>query len=304
METMSSGANDPYSISAVERDTGLSKDTLRVWEKRYGFPCPARDQFGERVYPPDQVNRLRVLRRLLDIGHRPGKLMNQSTEELCSLLGTNDVDAAPDSELGSLLEAINAEDWDSFQGNLKEALQRLGLARFLDEAIEPLDAWFASAWMRGNLAPFVERLYRESVQNLLRSTLVTMDRDTHPPRVLLSTVPDEADVLGPLIMESVLTLEDARCISLGPNVPISDIALAAKTQHADVVALWFSRSYPVNRAREGLQSLSAQLGGDTEVWVCSRQAALTRRGAGAVRSFNELSQFADAVKQWRQQHHS
>jgi MerR family transcriptional regulator, light-induced transcriptional regulator len=304
METNPSGSRDPYSISAVERDTGLSKDTLRVWEKRYGFPCPARDQFGERVYPPEQVNRLRVLRRLLDIGHRPGKLMNQSTEDLRALLGTTDVDAAPDSELGSLLEAISTEDWDSFQSRLKQALQRQGLARFLDEVIEPLDAWFASAWMRGNLAPFVERLYRETVQNLLRSTLASMDRDTHPPRVLLSTVPDEADVLGPLIMESVLTLEDARCISLGPNVPISDIASAAKTQRADVVALWFSRSYPVNRAREGLQSLSAQLGGETEVWVCSRQVALTRRGAGAVRSFNELSQIGDAVKQWRQQHHS
>jgi hypothetical protein len=27
-----------YPISAVERETGLSKDTLRMWERRYGFP--------------------------------------------------------------------------------------------------------------------------------------------------------------------------------------------------------------------------------------------------------------------------
>ena len=39
------------SIAAVERDTGLSKDTLRVWERRYGFPTPDRDGFGERAYP-------------------------------------------------------------------------------------------------------------------------------------------------------------------------------------------------------------------------------------------------------------
>ena len=26
-----------FSIAAVERDTGLPKDTLRVWEKRYNF---------------------------------------------------------------------------------------------------------------------------------------------------------------------------------------------------------------------------------------------------------------------------
>ena len=33
-------------IAAVERDTGLGKDTLRVWERRYGFPTPERERFG------------------------------------------------------------------------------------------------------------------------------------------------------------------------------------------------------------------------------------------------------------------
>ena len=49
-----SGAPAPsYSIAAVERDTGLSKDTLRVWERRYGFPQPGRDGAGDRVYPAE-----------------------------------------------------------------------------------------------------------------------------------------------------------------------------------------------------------------------------------------------------------
>ena len=43
-------------IAAVERETGLSKDTLRVWERRYAFPRPARDSNGERIYPPEQVD--------------------------------------------------------------------------------------------------------------------------------------------------------------------------------------------------------------------------------------------------------
>ena len=40
-----------FTIAAVERDVGLSKDVLRVWERRYGFPAPARDANGERLYP-------------------------------------------------------------------------------------------------------------------------------------------------------------------------------------------------------------------------------------------------------------
>ena len=63
-------------ISAVERDTGLSKDTLRVWERRYGFPQPVRDAFDERVYPADQVERLRLIARLLNSGQRPGRVVS------------------------------------------------------------------------------------------------------------------------------------------------------------------------------------------------------------------------------------
>ena len=44
-------------------------------EKRYGFPNPERDANGERCYPFDQVERLRLMKRLIDQGHRPGNLM-------------------------------------------------------------------------------------------------------------------------------------------------------------------------------------------------------------------------------------
>jgi DNA-binding transcriptional MerR regulator len=57
-----------FNIAAVERDTGLSKDVLRMWERRYGFPVPERDANGERLYPADQVERLRLIKRLMDQG--------------------------------------------------------------------------------------------------------------------------------------------------------------------------------------------------------------------------------------------
>ena len=76
-----------YNIAAVERDTGLSKDVLRMWERRYGFPVPERDANGERLYPAAQVERLRLIKRLMDQGHRPGKLIAAPAEELATLAG-------------------------------------------------------------------------------------------------------------------------------------------------------------------------------------------------------------------------
>ena len=74
-----------FNIAAVERDTGLSKDVLRMWERRYGFPTPDRDANGERSYPAEQVEHLRLIKRLLDQGHRPGKLLAASPEALAAL---------------------------------------------------------------------------------------------------------------------------------------------------------------------------------------------------------------------------
>ena len=91
------------SIAAVERDTGLSKDTLRVWERRYGFPNPQRDTLGERSYPFDQVERLRTIKRLLDAGHRPGRVVSMPLVDLDRLTTTMGMPAratAPQAPVG------------------------------------------------------------------------------------------------------------------------------------------------------------------------------------------------------------
>ena len=66
IDVKSGQTNILFNISAVERDTGLSKDTLRIWERRYNFPRPLRDEHGDRAYTRGQVEKLRLIKRLLD----------------------------------------------------------------------------------------------------------------------------------------------------------------------------------------------------------------------------------------------
>ena len=96
-----------HNIAAVERDTGIAKDTLRVWERRYGFPTPARDANGERLYAPEQVDKLRLIRRLLDHGRRPARIVGASADELARMLDEclATSAAAPGCD-GSLLELV------------------------------------------------------------------------------------------------------------------------------------------------------------------------------------------------------
>src|SRR4051812_49954638 len=81
------------SIAAVERETGLGKDTLRAWERRYGFPVPERDAAGVRGYPRALVDRLALIRRALLAGERPGRLLALPPEQLDAVL--SDMAARP-----------------------------------------------------------------------------------------------------------------------------------------------------------------------------------------------------------------
>ena len=65
-----------FSIGVVEHNIGTVREILRVWERRYGFTRPVRNETGERSYPEDQLRRLQRTRRLLDRVLRPGKLLS------------------------------------------------------------------------------------------------------------------------------------------------------------------------------------------------------------------------------------
>lgn len=67
--------NSGYGIGAVSSLTGISPDTLRVWEKRYAIVQPKRTPSGNRVYSQEDLNHLLIIKRLLDAGDSIGHLV-------------------------------------------------------------------------------------------------------------------------------------------------------------------------------------------------------------------------------------
>ncbi len=293
------------SIAAVERDTGLSKDTLRVWERRYGYPLPERDAVGERAYPLDQVEKLRIVKRLLDGGHRPGRVVALSVAELQrlsdSMPATQRLAPALAPDLHGYLAVLREHDVVGLRRMLSQAQMRLGLGRFVSDVLSPLNTLVGETWMRGQIEIFEEHAYTESVQVVLRQAIANLpdaalqDR----PRVLLSTLPGEPHGLGLLMAEAMLAIEGARCLSLGVQTPVWDLVLAAQAHHSDIVALSFTGCMNPNAVTAGLAELRAKLPGEVEVWAGGLAPVLHRRpvaGVQAVSSFNDLP---GRIARWR-----
>ena len=298
------------SIAAVERETGLGKDTLRAWERRYGFPVPQRGAAGVRGYPRAQVDRLALIRRALLAGQRPGRLLALPAAELDALLaGLAVMPALPATATGAIpaldvaegLVALRAGGPEALRHWLTLGLARTGLASFVVDGIAPLTVAVGEAWVAGSIAVYEEHLYSEAVQAVLRSALVPFQAglDARAPRLLLTTVPGEAHGLGLLMAEALMTLEACRCLPLGTQTPLADIVAAAQAHRIDVVALSFSESLPAAQALPALAELRARLPDNVQIWAGGGSSALRGLRIAGIRVMSRLVEIHEAVADWR-----
>ena len=287
----------PVNIAIAERETGLGKDTLRVWERRYGFPRPVRDAHGDRAYPREQIERLRQIKRLLDSGHRPGRIVGASDEALLQLTVAVPRPTAQEIRQASTpnhayveeLQALRSNDLHGLRRQLSQRLARNGLERLITETLPQLNHAVGDAWSKGELAIYEEHLYTEQVKSLLRQAISALPPGTQAPRVLLGTVPGELHILGLLMVEALLALRGVQVISLGAQTPLAELAAAARAHQADVVALSFSAAFPARQLPPVAKQLRDLLPESTQLWIGGTGC---RRYDGSIPGVEHLADFS------------
>jgi len=260
-----------FTISAVSTETGIAKEVLRKWEIRYGFPVPERDQNGNRVYSFDQMQKLKQIKRLMDEGKRAGDVVPLDDARLSELLAQRlELGSGPGQQLADvpLIDWLRERDPGSLMGKLRAEIVRCGLEEFVMEQMPLMNKLVGQAWASGSIAIRDEHLYTETVQTLIREYLA---RAAQPaggrPRVLLTTPTGELHTLGILMLETVLTLNNACCISLGAQSPLQEIVLATQEYDVQIVCLSFSASYPMRKIFPLLKELRSLLPAHVQLWA-------------------------------------
>lgn len=280
-----------YSIAFIERSTGISRETLRMWERRYGFPTPARDAAGDRSYSPSDLERLRQVKRLLDLGYRPGKVVPLPSGELSALEARQDgKEAGKDRSFEDFLRLLREPGAAGARAWLRRRSSREPIAAFTTGTLVPLTEAVGDAWASGRLCVHEEHLFSEMLGRLLRQAIDALPPGDGPV-IVLTTLPEERHGLGLLMAEALLRVEGARCVNLGVDMPIPEIVLAARHHRADALALSFSSAYPRRRIGPQLDVLREQLPSHCQIWAGGGATGKFRPRRG-VRFCMEL---ADAV---------
>ncbi|HEX2251268.1 MAG TPA: MerR family DNA-binding transcriptional regulator [Gemmatimonadales bacterium] len=260
------GAEGLLSIGALSTATGIPIDTIRTWERRYGFPVPERKPSGHRVYSLDTVPRLRRAAQAIARGHRAAEVIPASESALNALLDSTppqstepaQVRASPaepaqvSGEVQEAFEAVRAYDNDRLKRRLHADWARLGPLAFLEHAAAFLTE-LGEAWAKGQLDVRHEHFASGVLGDFLRAVRSPLDDRATGPIAALATLPGELHGLGLQMAAVVFALAGWRPLVLGVDTPVAQIAALTREVPIAAVAL----SWIQTRARNGIAAIRA-----------------------------------------------
>lgn len=294
-------------IAAISLDTGISKEVLRKWEQRYGFPVPERDGSGHRVYAAHQTVRLQLIKRLIDSGMRPSQVVPLSEEDLQSLLQQQNSSTPPlradDRVVSELMALLHLRDRIALDDRLKHEVRRLGLEKFVMEVMCALNSAVGTAWEHGQIGIRDEHVYTELIQSLIRDEIAQVSKPEGQPRMLITTPSGESHTLGILMVEALASLHGACCISLGAEMPTEEIPLAASDCRADIICLCFSAAFPKRRILPYLKELRSVLPQHVEIWIGGAGAFGLDRSPRGIKVLLTFQKLIDAVNHYGRPRH-
>lgn len=295
-------------IRVVAMRTGLSLEALRAWERRYGFPKPARRPgSNRRLYSASEVAKLVAITRVLACGYRIGDVVGKSRAELDALAPETEGHAVT-VEVGAvtvdrLFELLASDRVAELESHLRHAAFAAGPRRFVTELAHPFAVRVGEAWAAGALAIRHEHLATECLDTQLRHMLAAYQDMRSSPHVLLATLPGEEHTLALKMVALYLAVSGARPRLMGGQTPIRDLAEGARSLEVDAVGLTVTACSDRAATKRALKSLRKALPRRIDLWIGGSGAealgAFAGHEGGAVRVVTSWAQIESAIAERR-----
>ncbi|MGB0592357.1 MAG: MerR family transcriptional regulator [Myxococcota bacterium] len=252
------------SIGALAHATGVPTNTLRTWERRYGFPRSVRLPSGHRRYDQEQITFVRWIIRALEAGHRPSSLEALDLATLRGLVQESrssgpSADANLTSQLDVWFEAVLHLDTAALEKAMLKDWSRHGAVTFLDGLVTGFLQRIGQGWADGVLSIGQEHAASETLTTFLSTRWRAMEVGATGNAVVLTTLPGERHGLGLHQAAVILAIHGFRIHFLGADTPLDAIVDSTKLVMAEAVMVSVSINADKSAAKAMLLNLRSTL---------------------------------------------
>jgi DNA-binding transcriptional MerR regulator len=221
-------------IAGVAERLGVPVPTIRSWERRYGFPAPARTRGRHRRYDEREIEQLRDLRDLITRGFAAGEAVRR-------LRSSGDGRAGQDLA-DEVVRAVLAFDGATVESSLERATDELGLDDAIRTVLLSSMREIGARWKAGSCDVGHEHFATEVVRAWLsrRTASVPVSTRRHP--IVLACGPNDLHTIGLEAFGLLLASRAWPTRILGAMTPTESLVATVRAVRARAAVVTAQRS--------------------------------------------------------------
>ena len=285
--------NEPtMSIGALSRATDIPVNTIRTWERRYGYPEAHRTQSGHRLYQPELVSHLRLVARALRSGFRPRQVLGRSVDDLRSMVGQSARKTTPKTadrtNTAEWLAAVSSYDAQALMRGFRSVVAQHGLINFAAEHASMFLTELGSAWQEGRVEIHHEHFGSEVLRDFLVSQWRPLSLQADGQVIVCGSLPGERHYMGLHLSACILTALGNRVVFLGADTPLESLAATVKDSKASKLLVSSSIFASADTTHKHLNSLRLALDNSVDIWIGGSPSKHKISGVTFVKSVRDL----------------
>ncbi len=253
-----------YSITDLEKITGIKAHTIRIWEKRYNVVKPHRTQTNIRCYSDNDLKKLLNISMLNRYGYRISNIVKMSQEELNKrVMEISENSSDHNLQIEHLIVAMMELNEDKFEKVLSNSLLKIGFENTVTDIIYPFLEKLGVLWLVGTINPaeehFITNLIRQKLISAIDSLIVTPSEKAK--KFVLFLPPNEMHELSLLFYWYSLKKRGHRVIYFGQSLPVEHLKSVTEIQSPDYMLTVITTSQTAEQFQKLVNSIASTLAG-------------------------------------------
>lgn len=251
-----------HRIHRVAKLTGLTKDVIRVWERRYGLVKPLRSANRYREYTDEDIRVLRFLKEELSRGQTIGALATEGRDALVQRMRSSAAATAQEFKpheqlLDDLIALLDPPEKTRFEQKLNGAVAVIPFEESVQRILLPLQRRVGELWHEGRVNVAVEHYVTKLIQQKLFSVMNQLPVHEFGPRVVVACPEGELHEIGAQAAAYLAATRGCQVYYLGPNLPQADLLSFCQRIKPDLILISLTAIKSDQAARQLLQELNA-----------------------------------------------